>query len=130
MAFLGKNAVVHFEIPADNVGRAKGFYSKVFGWKLESWDDKYVMVNTVDVDEKTRMPRTPGAINGGMLARGGPLKNIVITVNVDSIDAACKKIKSSGGEVVREKLPVGDFGYAAYFRDSEGNVVGLWEDVR
>jgi uncharacterized protein len=27
--------IVHFEIPADDVDRAKKFYSDLFGWKME-----------------------------------------------------------------------------------------------
>jgi predicted enzyme related to lactoylglutathione lyase len=30
---------------------------------------------------------------------------------------------------VQAKLPVGDMGFAAYFADSEGNVLGLWQDA-
>ena len=29
--------IVHFEIPADDVDRAKKFYSELFGWKMEKW---------------------------------------------------------------------------------------------
>ncbi len=29
--------IVHFEIPADDVDRAKKFYSDLFGWKMERW---------------------------------------------------------------------------------------------
>jgi len=28
--------VVHFEIPADDVDRAKDFYGSVFGWQLQT----------------------------------------------------------------------------------------------
>jgi hypothetical protein len=31
---------------------------------------------------------------------------------------------------VAPKTPVGDMGFAAYFTDPEGNVVGLWETAR
>jgi predicted enzyme related to lactoylglutathione lyase len=34
----GKNkipSIVHFEIPADDVERARGFYSTLFGWRIE-----------------------------------------------------------------------------------------------
>jgi predicted enzyme related to lactoylglutathione lyase len=27
--------VVHFEIPAEDVARAKGFYGSVFGWEMQ-----------------------------------------------------------------------------------------------
>lgn len=76
------------------------------------------------------MLKNPGVINGGMLKRQEPIKNPVITINVESIDEAHKKIEAAGGKVIRDKLPVGDIGFASYFRDTEGNVVGLWENVK
>jgi predicted enzyme related to lactoylglutathione lyase len=30
-------SVVWFEIPADNVNRARTFYGKLFGWKIEKF---------------------------------------------------------------------------------------------
>ena len=30
--------VVHFEIPADDLGRAQRFYGDVFGWQFQKWD--------------------------------------------------------------------------------------------
>ena len=49
----------------------------------------------------------------------------VITVDVDSIDNALVKIQSLGGEPVGEKTSVGEMGFAAYFKDTEGNVMLL-----
>jgi predicted enzyme related to lactoylglutathione lyase len=31
---------------------------------------------------------------------------------------------------VSDREPVGDMGFAAYFKDTEGNLVGLWETAR
>ncbi|WP_202875294.1 VOC family protein [Kribbella kalugense] len=45
------------------------------------------------------------------------------------IDAAWKTIESLGGERVGEKAAVGDMGFAAYFKDTEGNVLGLWQSA-
>ncbi|MGV0813238.1 hypothetical protein ABQF34_14850 [Mycolicibacterium boenickei] len=44
-----------------------------------------------------------------------------------SIDEALSAIRSKGGEQVGEKIAVGEMGFAAYFTDPEGNVLGLWE---
>ena len=33
------------------------------------------------------------------------------------------------GHFVGEKVQVADMGWAAYFRDSEGNVMGLWQSA-
>jgi len=122
------DSVVHFEIPADNPKRAQRFYSTVFDWKINNMPDMgYALLGTTEVD-KNQMPTKPGAINGGMLKRQAPVKSVVITINVASIDDAAKKIVKQGGKVVRKKSKVGDMGYAAYFKDTEGNVMGLWQN--
>ena len=126
---MGK--IVHFEIPADDLSRAKKFYSTVFGWKMtdaEMPDMEYVMVGTTESDENG-MPKEPGSINGGMLKREDPVRHPVVTIDVESMDDALAKVKKNGGQVVREKMPVGDMGFAAYFKDSEGNVIGLWQNA-
>jgi predicted enzyme related to lactoylglutathione lyase len=56
-------------------------------------------------------------------ASGGP----VIVVDVGSIDAALARIEELGGSVVVPKQPVGVMGFSAYFKDPDGNVLGLWE---
>ena len=120
--------VVHFEIPADDLSRAKKFYNTVFGWKASDVPEmEYVMLGTTESDENG-MPRQPGAINGGMMKRQESLKHPVVTIDVESIDDALSKVKKNGGQVVREKLPIGDMGFTAYIRDSEGNVIGLWQN--
>ncbi len=123
---MGK--VVHFEIPADDLPRAKKFYNSVFGWNATEMPEmEYVMLGTTESDENG-MPKEPGAINGGMMKRQDPLKHPVVTIDVESIDAALASVKKNGGQVAREKLAVGDMGFTAYFRDSEGNVIGLWQN--
>lgn len=123
---MGK--VVHFEIPADDLTRAKKFYSTVFGWATSEMPEmEYVMLGTAESDENG-MPKEPGAINGGMMKRQDPLRHPVVTIDVENIDDALASVKKNGGQVVREKLAVGDMGFTAYFRDSEGNVIGLWQN--
>jgi predicted enzyme related to lactoylglutathione lyase len=126
---MDMDKVVHFEIPADNLARAKKFYNTVFGWNMNEMPQmEYVLVGTVEVDEKG-MPKEPGAINGGMLERQDPVKSPVITISVKSIDQAATTIEKNGGKVIRAKMPVGDMGFAAYFKDPEGNVIGLWQNA-
>jgi Bleomycin resistance protein-like N-terminal len=65
--------VVHFEIPADDTARAKEFYSSIFDWQLNDADmgggNIYTTLMTVPVDEQSRIPTEPGAINGGLMQR-------------------------------------------------------------
>ncbi len=122
--------VVHFEIPADNVERAKTFYLKAFGWQINQYPGMdYHMVGTAPSD-KNGMPTEPGAINGGMTKRQDPVKNTVITVDASDIESSLKNIEKLGGKVVQKKQAVADMGFTAYFKDSEGNVVGLWQSAR
>jgi hypothetical protein len=121
------DSVVHFEIPADDVKRASAFYKKAFGWGIQQWSGtEYWMLSTTEVD-KEGMPKNPGAINGGMGARGGPLKVPVVTIAVEDIDKTLAKVEKLGGKAVGKKQSIGEMGFTAYFKDSEGNVIGLWQ---
>ncbi|HYY90910.1 MAG TPA: VOC family protein [Candidatus Dormibacteraeota bacterium] len=123
--------VVHFEIPADNVERAKSFYKQAFGWDISQYPGmEYHGIVTAETDQQTRMPKAVGAINGGMTKRNNEVKSTVITVDVQDIDAALKSIEKLGGKTVQKKQPVADMGFTAYFKDPEGNVVGLWQSAR
>jgi predicted enzyme related to lactoylglutathione lyase len=119
--------IVHFELPADDLQRAQGFYGEVFGWESRSMPGVgYVLVSTTPTDEQGS-PRQSGAINGGMVARQEPITAPVLTIQVASIDQALQAVEQRGGSVARAKQAVGDMGFAAYFKDTEGNLVGLWE---
>ena len=122
--------VVHFEIPVDDITRAHKFYSTVFGWKMNPVPGMdYTIVHTVEIDEK-HMPKEPGAINGGMMKRNEHIKSPVITINVENVDNAIENTKIHGGTLVMGKLQVGDMGYTAYIQDTEGNVIGLWQNLK
>ena len=121
--------VVHFEIPYDDGDRARSFYAAAFGWQLVPMQDLgYTMVMTGPTDEKTGATE-PGFINGGMFERTAdfPGTGPNIVVDVTSIDEALGKVEEAGGAVVRGRTAVGEMGFTAYFTDTEGNLVGLWE---
>jgi uncharacterized protein len=121
--------VVHFEIPADDVARAQQFYRSAFDWTLDSMPEmEYTMVRTTPTNDQG-MPDEPGAINGGMFQRYGELTTPVVTIAVDDIDKTLEHIGSLGGSTVQPKQSVGDMGFAAYFKDSEGNLLGLWQNA-
>jgi predicted enzyme related to lactoylglutathione lyase len=125
--------VVHFEIPVDDRARAKEFYASVFDWDVEDQDmgggTVYTTVGTVEVDDKMT-PKEPGAINGGLMDRTKDTPAPVVTIGVDAIDDSLKKVEASGGSTITPRTPIPNMGAFAYFKDSEGNVVGLWETMR
>lgn len=122
--------VVHFEIPADDEARAKEFYGSIFEWDLEGADMgggmMYTTATTVPVGEN-RLPKEPGAINGGIMKRTSDQPTPIITIQVGSIDEALKKIEAEGGSTVQPRTEIPNLGAFGYFKDSEGNTLGLWE---
>ncbi|GMA23773.1 glyoxalase [Luteimicrobium album] len=119
--------VVHFELPYDDADRASAFYRDVFDWGLETWPDAggYVLASTGPNGD--RGPTEPGFINGGLLERSPDHTAPNVVIDVDDIDAALEAVEAAGGTRLEERAPVGDMGWAAYFTDTEGNVVGLWQ---
>jgi predicted enzyme related to lactoylglutathione lyase len=122
--------VVHFEIPFDDGDRARSFYRDLFGWQvMEMPDMGYTMVTSGPSGDTG--PTESGFINGGMLDRSqGVAKGPVVVIDVDSIDDKLAEIEKAGGSDAAPKTPVGEMGFAAYFTDPEGNVVGLWETAQ
>lgn len=124
------DSVVHFEIPADNVVRAQEFYNRAFGWKMHPVAGMdYTVVHTAAIDDN-RMITEPGKINGGIMKRSPPIMRPVITIAVEEMGRALQKVKSAGGKTVKEAFTVGDMGVAAYVQDSEGNIIGLWQQLK
>ncbi|WGW12383.1 VOC family protein [Saxibacter everestensis] len=122
--------VVHFEIPFDDGNRARSFYADAFGWRIQEMPELSYTAVTSGPTSDQGMPGEPGFVNGGMVQRDETLAaGPVITVDVESIDAALEKIEQLGGSTVVAKEPVGEMGFAAYFKDPEGNVMGLWENA-
>jgi predicted enzyme related to lactoylglutathione lyase len=120
--------VVHFEVPFDDADRARSFYRDVFDWQIQPVPEmSYNMVSTGPTGDQG--PSEPGYIGGGMLQRQEPITTPVITLQVDDIDASLIAIDKHGGHAVGEKMPVGGMGFAAYFHDSEGNLMGLWQNA-
>jgi predicted enzyme related to lactoylglutathione lyase len=122
--------VVHFEVPTDDLDRAKAFYAAAFDWDLRTTAMEqmtYTSVITTASDGETGMPTEPGAINGGMTGRSAETPAPVITIGVASIDDATKKIEAGGGTIVTPRTPIPGMGAFAYFKDTEGNILGLWE---
>jgi len=124
--------VVHFEIHASDVARARKFYEDVFHWKIEPWEGplEYWLITTGPEG-------TPG-INGGLLKRKGdapvdgqPLSSFACTIGgLESIDATIRRAVAGGGKLVVPKAPIPGVGWLAYLKDTEGNIFGVMEDDR
>ena len=124
--------IVHFEMPADDVERAKKFYTDLFGWKIEKWPGtssknsssssmEYWIVSTTD-DKGNK-----AAIGGGLMKRQEQHQQIINFIDVNSVDEYSSKIEKLGGKVVVTKMAVPGMGYFAVCHDTENNSFGIWE---
>jgi predicted enzyme related to lactoylglutathione lyase len=117
------NPIVHFEIPADDVARAKAFYEKVFGWTIKQFPmppggPEYWGVTTRQKGED--------GIDGGLMKRNMPGQPFANYVSVKSIEEFQKKIQGNGGVIIMPKQEIGSgMGWIAVFKDTEGNMMGL-----
>ena len=115
-------SIVHFEIPVDDIERARKFYSDLFGWKIEKAGPMdYWMINT-------KPSETDPGIDGGMMARQNPQQTPVNYIGVPSVDEYSAKVESHGGQVGMPKTAVPGIGYFAICLDTENNPFGIWED--
>ena len=119
------NPFVHVELQTKNLAKAKAFYSSLFGWKLEDMPmpggaGTYTMIS---VGEGT---------GGGMFENPEP--NVpafwLAYVGVDDIDASTKRAKELGATVMRDVMPVGDFGKMSVIVDPTGAHIALWQALR
>ena len=120
--------VVHFEIQADDLDRAREFYSAAFGWTFQDYSEfvgsPYFGVITGEDDE-------PG-INGGLLSRptAAPAPEqgtnaFVCTVGVEDYDATEERILAAGGVVALPKMALPGMAWQGYYLDTEGNTIGI-----
>jgi len=119
-----------FNLPVDNIARAKEFFSKTFGWEFmpTGTDGDHHFATTVPTDENG-LPTEPGGINGGLLQRGAYEQQVTsIFIKVKSINDTIDKVETNGGILVLAKVPIADFAYLAQIKDTEGNLISLWED--
>ena len=127
------NPVVHFEIPAEDKKRMSDFYTKVFGWRTQQLGKEmgeYIVVSTSDSDENGR-PKTPGTINGGFYQKtDDPVSHHPsVVISVGNIDESIQMIKSNGGKVLSEPMPIPGVGVFASFLDTEGNRLSILQPL-
>ena len=120
--------VVHFEIPFDDAERAHAFYREIFGWQLNAVPGmSYTLASTGPTGDQGASE--PGYINGGLLRRQNPNDTPIVVIDVDDIDATLARIEEHGGQTLLGRQAVGEMGWAAYFKDVEGNAMGLWQSA-
>jgi uncharacterized protein len=112
--------IVWFEIPADEPERAKTFYGKLFGWKINPFPTMpdYQHIDTGGPDASP---------DGGLMKRMHPGHTITNYVLVPSVTRHMAKVTKLGGSICKPKTAVPGMGYFAICQDTENNTFAIWE---
>ncbi|HLB69565.1 MAG: VOC family protein [Candidatus Methanoperedens sp.] len=115
--------IVHFDLPVDDLERAKRFYEKLFDWKFQQMPGQmpYYLIETRDLNGSP-------AVGGGMGKRGSPEQKITNYIGVPSVEEYLEKVKELGGMIIMPGTAVPGWGYLAVCADTENNTFGLWQE--
>jgi predicted enzyme related to lactoylglutathione lyase len=109
--------LVHFELPAQDAARARGFWSGLFGWKFG---------DPAMPDLDYRMVQTGPEQGGAVFPSDGSMRGPVVYFDTEDIDASVAKARELGGSA-EDKQPIPGVGWFARCKDTEGNEFSLFQ---
>jgi uncharacterized protein len=121
---INDNSLNWFEIPVEDMKRAKQFYEKIFSIKMEE--------NLIMGMHMSFFPseRGNGKVGGALVKSEMHKSNtegVLVYLNADpDISIVMQRIEEEGGVILKPKttIPTGG-GFIAMFLDTEGNRMGL-----
>lgn len=117
------STIIHFDISADDLQRAKKFYEKLFGWsftKFPNSPQEYFLIETASASGEK-------GITGGMAKREKAYQKITNFIQVNSIDKSMADVVKLGGQIMEPKTTIPNIGFIAGCKDTEDNIFGLIE---
>ena len=118
---MALNALNWFEIPVSNMDRALKFYSTILGAEMSTMEAMPGMTMAMFPSEN--------GVGGALVSGEGytpSQEGAIIYLNGgEDLSGPLGKVRAAGGQVVVEKMGIGENGFIAFFIDTEGNKVGL-----
>lgn len=118
------NAVGWFDIYVDQIERAEGFYKTVLGAEMEDMIDPTGETEMKSFVSNMGAYGAAGALVKAPYAKPGP-GGTQIYFSVEDCATQQARIEAAGGQVIRPKFPIGEFGYVTLAQDTEGNMIGF-----
>ena len=118
------NAINWFEIPVNDMSRAKTFYQTIFGLgEMQEMDMAGNLMAFFPYEDGN------GKVSGALVKGEGytpTMEGALVYLNADPAMEAVDKIENAGGKLIMPKTLINeDTGYMAVFVDSEGNRMAL-----
>jgi len=117
------NAINWFEIPVTDYDRAKKFYENLLDISLHDMERGPLQYGFFPHDLGAH-----GASGSLVKAEGynpSDQGSVVYLTASPDLNVALSKIEAAGGEILMPKTAIGENGFIAHFRDTEGNRVAL-----
>ncbi len=124
------NALNWFELYVTDFARARRFYETILKTPLQ---DPQTESCTEGPKEGCQMAMFPFEMANGVGGSITKMKDVapgaggtIVYLNVEGdLDGVLQRIPKAGGTVVKPKFSIGQHGFIALFKDTEGNCVGL-----
>jgi len=119
------NAINWFEIPALNLERARKFYEEILKIEFQLIEGKGMRAAFFPAD------LVNGKVGGALMEGPGFLPSMKgSTVYIDTgkkLSEVLSRVEAAGGQIILPKMSIGQNGFMAHIKDSEGNKTGLHE---
>ena len=122
---MKQNAIGWFDIYVNDMDRAVSFYQSVLKQKLENMGDptdSSVIMKSFPTD------MTAYGAGGALVKRegAGPVTGgTIVYFGVEDCSLEESRVSNAGGEVIKPKMSIGEFGWVSICMDTEGNLFGL-----
>lgn len=118
------NAVAWFDIFVDDLDRAAAFYQTVLGAELVEMGDPTGETQMRAFDADMSAYGAGGALTKSPHSGPGVGGTIVYFAAQDCAENEARVV-AAGGQVVRPKFAIGEFGFVSLCMDTEGNMFGM-----
>jgi predicted enzyme related to lactoylglutathione lyase len=118
------NAVAWFDIYVDDLDRAVAFYETVFAVKLEALSDPTDESQMMSFPADMSTYGAGGALTKSPHAKPGAGGTVIYFGAEDCADVEARVV-AAGGQIIRSKFSIGEFGFVSLLQDTESNVIGL-----
>lgn len=118
------NAVGWFDIYVQDLDRAVTFYQTVLDTKLEPMGDPTGEAQMMSFPAEMSSYGAAGALTKSPHANPGVGGTIIYFMSEDCAKEQ-DRVEAAGGQIVRPKFSIGEFGWVTLCMDSEGNMFGL-----
>ncbi|MDQ1331444.1 MAG: uncharacterized protein QG578_1712 [Thermodesulfobacteriota bacterium] len=120
------NPVGWFEIYVQDMDRAKAFYEKVIGVELSKLENPGLEpgmelwafpMRSDDYGTSGALVKMPGYPSGS--------NSVLVYFSCTDCAVEAARAAKAGGQVQKDKMAIGQYGYIALIIDTEGNMIGL-----